>query len=92
VDPLKPCKLSEKYMYFFFDTECTQDLEKSDGSFEHGPNLVCAQQMCSKCIAVGNMNDDCKHYDQRTHAFWETPVGKFIISGCPDHSRTKCMS
>ena len=32
VAPLKPSKLSDKYMYVFSDTECTQDLEKLDGS------------------------------------------------------------
>jgi hypothetical protein len=47
VAPLKPRKLSNKYLYVFFDTECTQDLEECDGSFEHVPNLICAQQMCS---------------------------------------------
>ena len=50
--PLKPNKLKDMFMYVFFDTECTQDLEKCDGSFEHVPNLTCAQQMCSKCEAV----------------------------------------
>jgi hypothetical protein len=30
--PLKPSKLSNRYMYVFFDTECTQDLEKRDES------------------------------------------------------------
>jgi len=48
VAPLKPSKLSNKYLYVFFDTECTQDLEKCDGSFEHVPKLICAQHMCFK--------------------------------------------
>jgi len=38
VAPLKPNKLSNKYLYVFFDTECTQDLEKCDGSWE--PKLI----------------------------------------------------
>jgi len=42
VAPLKPSKLSNKYLNVFFDTECTQDLEKCDGSFEHVPNLMCS--------------------------------------------------
>ena len=42
VDPLIPSKLSNKYLYVFFDTECTQDLEKCYGSFEHVPNLMCS--------------------------------------------------
>ena len=42
VTPLKPSKLTERFMYVFFDSECTQDFEKHDGSFEHIPILKCA--------------------------------------------------
>jgi hypothetical protein len=78
VAPLKATKLSEKFMYVFFDTECTQDLQKRDGSFEHVPNLICAQQMCSKCVKMDDMNVDCEQCGPRTHVFWQDPVGKFI--------------
>ena len=81
VDPLKPSKLTDRFLYVFFDTECTQDLEKHDGSFEHIPNLihVCAQQICSKCEALDDLNVDCTQCGKRTHVFWaEDPVGKFI--------------
>ena len=37
VAPLKPTKLTNRFMYVFFDTECTQDFEKHDGSLEHIP-------------------------------------------------------
>jgi len=77
VAPLKPSKLSNKYLYVFFDTECTQDLEKCDGSFEHVPNLICAQQMCSKCEVVDDVNVDCEQCGKRVHTFWQDPVGKF---------------
>jgi hypothetical protein len=53
VAPLKPSKPTDRFMYVFFHTECTQDFEKHDGSFEHIPNLICAQQMCSKYEVVG---------------------------------------
>ena len=65
-------------MYVFFDTECTQDLARDDGSFGHIPNLICAQQMCSKCEAMDDMEIDCDQCGNRTHVFWEDPVGKFI--------------
>ena len=48
VAPLKPSKFSDKFLYVFFDAECTQVLEKRDGSFEHVPYLIFAQQMSSK--------------------------------------------
>jgi hypothetical protein len=65
-------------MYVSFDTECTQDLAKCDGYFEHIPNLICTQQMCSKCEDVGDLSVDCEQCGKRTHVFWaEDPVGKF---------------
>ena len=76
--PLKPSKLSDTFLYVFFDTECTQDLERHDGSFVQLPNLICSQQMCSKCAAVDDMNVDCKQGGKRTHVCWQDPVGKFI--------------
>jgi Tfp pilus assembly protein PilX len=42
VPPLKPGKHSDKFVYAFFDTECTQDRDRGEGSFEHKPNLLCA--------------------------------------------------
>jgi len=58
VAPLKPSKLTNRFLYVFFDTECTQDLERCDGSFEHIHNLICAQQMCSECEAVDDLSVD----------------------------------
>jgi hypothetical protein len=65
-------------MYVFFDTECTQDLARNDGSLGHILNQICAQQMCSKCQAVDDMETDCEQCGKHTHVFWEDPVGKFI--------------
>jgi hypothetical protein len=36
---LKPSKLTDRFLFVFFDTECTQDIEKHHGSF--------APHMCS---------------------------------------------
>jgi len=62
----KPTKLTDRSVYVFFNTECTQDLEKCDGSFEHIPNLICAQQMCSKCESVDDLSV-CEQCGKRTH-------------------------
>jgi hypothetical protein len=72
VVPLKPSKLSNKYLYVFFDTE------KCDGSLEHVPNLICALQMCCECETVDDVNVDCEQCGKRVHTFWQDPVGKFI--------------
>jgi len=56
VAPLKPCKLRDRFMYVFFSTECTQDLEKCDGSFEHVPNLICALNVKSWTTYVSIVN------------------------------------
>jgi len=77
-------------MHVFFDTECTQDLARDYGSFGHIPNLICAQQMCSKCQAMDDMQIDCDQCGKRTHVIWEDQVANLlIISGCIDHSRTR---
>ena len=65
-------------MYVFFDAECTQDLERHEGTFVHVPNLKFAHQMCSKYEAVDDMNVDCEQCSKRTPVFWQNNVGKFI--------------
>ena len=49
-----------------------------DGSFEHIPNLICAQELCSNCEAVNDLSVDCEQCGKRTHMFWQVPVGRFI--------------
>ena len=67
--PLKPSKLTDRFMYVFFNTECTQDIQKHDGSFEHIPNLISSQQICCKCEAVDDLSVDFTHCGKRTHVF-----------------------
>jgi len=78
VAPLKPSKFLDRFMYVFFDTKCTQDLEKRDCSFEHVPNVICARQMCSKCEGVDYFSVDYEQCGKRIHAFWQEHVVKFI--------------
>ena len=65
-------------MFVVFDTDCTQDFEKRDGTFEHVPNLIRAHQMFSKREAIEDINIDCEERGMRVHVFWEEPIGKFI--------------
>ena len=53
-------------------------IERCDGSFEHIPNFICAQQMCSKFEAVDYLSAYCEQCDKRTHEFWQDSVAKFI--------------
>ena len=75
--PLKPSKLSDMFLTFF-DTKCTQDHEKRDGSFERVPKLTCAQQISSKCKAVDDLIVDCDQCGNQIHSFWQDPVCKFV--------------
>ena len=70
---LKPSKLSNKYFYVFFNTECTEDLEKCDGTFQHVPNLICAQQICSKSQAVDDVNFDLNSVETVSTRSGKTP-------------------
>ena len=76
--PQKPRKLTDSFLYVFRGTECTQDLQKHEGTFELIPKLIRDQQMCSQCEALDEMNVDCEQCGKRTHMFWKDPVGKFI--------------
>jgi len=69
VAPLKPRNLSDGFLYVFFDTECTQDLEKRDGTFEHVSNHICAQQMCSECEDVDDLSVVFEQCGKRVHTF-----------------------
>ena len=44
---------AKPYRYFVFDIECTQDEEVQPGRFKHQPLLVCAELICTECIASG---------------------------------------
>ena len=45
--PIKP------YRYFIFDIECSQSEEVEAGKFKHVPLLICAELICTECIAAG---------------------------------------
>jgi len=76
---LKPSKLTNRTMYVFFVTECTQNFQNHYGSFEHILNLISAQNMCSKCEALADLSVDCKQCGKLAHVFWaEELVSKFI--------------
>jgi hypothetical protein len=78
VAPLKPGQLSHRFMYVLFDMECTVVLEQRDGYFEHEPNRICDQQMCSNCEAIEDLNIDCSQSGTRVHVFRQDHIGKFI--------------
>jgi hypothetical protein len=59
-------------MFLSFYTECTQDLEKGDGPFEHVP-IIRAQQICSKFEAIEDTNIDCEQSGKRVHCSGRTP-------------------
>ena len=69
---------SSKVLYVFYDLETTQDTPYSDNAFLHVPNLVCAQQFCSACISVDDVNTPCNACGVRKWAFWQKPIEEFV--------------
>ena len=61
----------------FYDTESSQDLEKCDGFLSMFLNLYVLSR-CFKCKAVDDLSADCEQCGNRTHVFWQDPVGEFI--------------
>ena len=76
--PLKDTLLaaSDEVLYVFHDIETTQNTEYKDESKIHVPNLVCAQQFCSRCenLEVGECVRCC-----RQHTFRQECVGQLLI-------------
>ena len=46
-------KRSKPYRFVFFEVECTQENEVQPSRFKHEPLLLCAKQICSRCIEKG---------------------------------------
>ena len=44
---------NKPYRYFIFDIECSQSEEVEVGRFKHVPILICAELICTECIAAG---------------------------------------
>jgi len=68
---------SDKVLYVFYDIETTQNTEYADESKLHVPNLVCAQQFCSRC--EDEEDGDYARCGRRKHTFREDPVGELLI-------------
>lgn len=52
-DPAKNLQPPRPYRYIIFDVECSQETESIPGRFKHVPMLVCAEQICTRCIEAG---------------------------------------
>jgi len=68
---------SDKVLYVLHDIETTQNTEYKDESKLHVPNLVCAQQFCSRCEDVED--GDCVRCGRRKHAFRQDHVRELLI-------------
>ena len=77
MSPLKPSKLSNKYMYVFYDIECSEDLKRNQGSLNMY-RIFSAPSRCPKCESNEDLNIDCEQCGERTHVSWQDPLGKFI--------------
>ena len=69
---------SKRVLYVFYDFETTQDTKLSDRKKEQVSNLVCLQQICSKCENISDIEQDCIQCGKRTHSFWDDPVGDML--------------
>jgi len=67
---------SDKVLYVFYDIETMQNTEYEEQSKLHVPNLVCAQQFCSRCEDVED--GDCARCGRRKHTFRQDPVGELL--------------
>ena len=73
---------SEHVLYVFYDFETTQDTKRSDKTNVHVSNLVCLQQLCSKCENILDIKQDCIMCGKRKHSFSDDPVGNMLSYLC----------
>jgi len=66
---------SDKVLYVFYDIETTQNTEYDEESKLHVPNLVCAQQFCTRC-------EDTEDGDCRDAVGGSTLSGKIPWGNC----------
>jgi ribosomal protein S27AE len=72
----------ERVLYVFYDLETTQDTRLHDKTSVHVPNLVCLQQLCSKCDSIPDNDQDCIQCGKCKHTFWDDPVGDMLSYLC----------
>jgi hypothetical protein len=81
--PLKnELRASDKVLYVFYDFETTQNTRYSEKATLHVPNLLCVQQVCSKCENEEDIEQACLQCSQRKRSFWEGPVGDLLSYLC----------
>lgn len=70
-DTVKTKPTDAKFMYIFFDFECSQENQFNNQSncFEHTPNYCVAQQVCYKCVENDDINTDCEVCGKRQRVF-----------------------
>ena len=86
---LKLSRLSNRYMFVFYDMEFSQDLERSDGFFENVPKLrtsyalsKCVQSVKSLRILISIANNVASVCTSSGMTLY---VNLLNISGCLDH-------
>ena len=84
MQPLKDVSpRSDDVLFVFYDFETTQEERYSDVATQHVPNLVCVQQFCSRCeMQQSDIDVHCLQCGQRTHSFFEDPVGDLLSYLC----------
>jgi len=73
---------SDNVLFVSYDFETTQDTKVSDSATLHVPNLVCLQQLCTKCDMLTDINEDCVRCGRRKHSFWNDPIGDLFSYLC----------
>jgi hypothetical protein len=71
-------------LFVFYDFDTTQDTQYSDTAWLHIPNLVCIQQLCSRCESSDNVDENCTQCGKRKYSFWEDPLGDLLNYLCED--------
>jgi hypothetical protein len=73
---------TDNVLYVFYDFETTQVTKYTEKATVHVPNLVCLQQLCSKCESIEDIEQDCLQCGRLLHSFWQDPAGDVLFYLC----------
>ena len=69
-----------RVLYVFYDFETKQNTRYTVTL--HIPNLVCLQQVCSRCEDVEDVEPACLQWLVRKHSFWDNPECSMLSYLC----------
>jgi len=74
--------VGDRVLYVFYDFETTHNTRYLETATVKIPNIVCLQQICSRCEDVEDDEHDCVQCGVRKHLYWDDPEASMLSYLC----------